>query len=68
MRSARAQEIYQAAFVPGTARSRTRIAGFFDGLDLIPPGLVDGAAWRSGRSCTARPVLFWAGIGRKPGP
>jgi hypothetical protein len=65
-----AQEIYHAAFVPGTARTKTRIARFFDGLDMVPPGLTDVAAWRSGRarSCASRPVLFWAGVGRKPMP
>jgi hypothetical protein len=39
---------------------------FFEGLELIDPGLVDVAAWRSGREQEADgPVLFWAGIGRK---
>jgi S-adenosyl methyltransferase len=67
--AARAREIYRGALVQGAARSRADIARFFDGLDLIPPGLADVAAWRSGRSNSpaARPVLFWAGVGRKPG-
>ena len=64
-----AQEIYAGALVQGTARSRGGIARFFDGADLIEPGLVDVATWRSGRrrSGPGRPVLFYAGVGRKPG-
>jgi SAM-dependent methyltransferase len=65
----RAREIYRGAFTQGTARSRGEIARFFDGTELIPPGLADVAAWRSGRTRTGppgRPVLFWAGVGRKP--
>ncbi|MGH3273491.1 MAG: SAM-dependent methyltransferase [Streptosporangiaceae bacterium] len=64
----KARDIYAGAYVQGTARSRSEIARFFDGLDLIPPGLADVAAWGSGRRAgAARPALFWAGIGRKPG-
>jgi S-adenosyl methyltransferase len=62
-----ARKIY-ADFAPGTARSRARIMTFFDGLRLVEPGLVDVAAWRSGREQeTAQPTLFWAGVGRKLG-
>jgi len=64
-----AREIYAGALVRGTARSKGDIARFLDGLDLVRPGLVDVAAWRSGnrRNWAGRPVLFYAGVGRKPG-
>jgi SAM-dependent methyltransferase len=64
----RAQEIYAGAMVQGAARSRSEIARFFDGADLIEPGLTDAALWRSGRSRSQKrqPVLFYAGVGRKP--
>jgi hypothetical protein len=63
-----APEIYDGALVQGTARSRGDIARFFSGMDLIEPGLVDAVAWRSGRRReSGRPVLFYAGIGCKPG-
>jgi len=67
--ASQAREIYSSALVQGTARSRGDIARFFDGLDLVEPGLADVAAWRSARpdSGAGRPVLFYAGIGRKPG-
>lgn len=63
-----AQEIYNSALVRGQARSRGEIARFFDGLDMIPPGIADVAEWRPGWSAPSigRPV-FWAGVGRKPG-
>ena len=61
-----AREVY-TGIAPGTARSRAQIMTFFDGLKLIEPGLVDVAAWRSGRELPTRPTLFWAGVGRKPG-
>jgi O-methyltransferase involved in polyketide biosynthesis len=32
---------------PITARSRAEIMAFFDGLDLLPPGLVSCAQWRA---------------------
>jgi len=66
---ARAREIYAGALVDGAARSRGDIARFFAGVDLIEPGLVDVATWRSGRrrSQPGRPVLFHAGVGRKRG-
>jgi len=63
-----ARQIYLGAFTSGAARSRDDIGRLFDGLDLIPPGLTSVTAWRPRRRVTAaRPVLFWAGIGRKPG-
>jgi trans-aconitate methyltransferase len=64
----RAGEIYNGALVRGTARSKSQTARFFDGLEMVPPGLVDVAEWRP--VCRAEvvggPVLFWAGIGCKP--
>jgi SAM-dependent methyltransferase len=63
----RARDIYASALVQGTARRRTEILRFFEGLELTGPGLVDVAAWPS--ECVAKaagPVLLWAGIGRKP--
>jgi S-adenosyl methyltransferase len=63
----RARDIYSTAYVRGAARTRDDIEGFFDGLDLIPPGVTDAARWRSRRRAAPRPALFYAGIGRKPG-
>jgi hypothetical protein len=52
-------------------RSREQILGFFDGFDLIPPGLVPLPDWRPNPSASATdhqerlPVWFLCGIGRK---
>jgi hypothetical protein len=46
-------------------RDRTGVARFFDGLDLIDPGLVQITRWRSvpGPGISAP---SWGGVGRKP--
>jgi len=62
-----AAEVYEHASAPGIARSRDQIARFFTGLDMIPPGLTDPCQWRNPRPPRKpRPVLFYAGVGRKP--
>lgn len=64
-----AAEIYDRALIGGAARRRSEIARFFAGLEMVEPGLVDVAEWRSSRRARAvrRPVIFWAGVGRKGG-
>jgi SAM-dependent methyltransferase len=65
----RAGDIYSGAPVRGVVRSMAETMRFFDGLDMVAPGLVNVAEWLPG--CRAEslggPVLFWAGIGHKPG-
>lgn len=46
-------------------RSRTEIAGFLDGLDLVAPGLVPLPEWRA-RPEPGHIIPCYAGIGRKP--
>ena len=48
-----------------TPRTREEIAGFFDGLTLVDPGLVPLPQWRAFAN-PAKPVPAYAGIGRKP--
>lgn len=64
--AARVRELYEEANAPGVARSRREIARFFKGLEMVPPGLVDVARWRS-EWMTAEPgrTLFYAGAGIK---
>jgi hypothetical protein len=51
-------------------RSRAEILRFFDGFDLVEPGLVYIPQWRpdSPASVPDDPSQFWvlAGVGRKP--
>ena len=46
------------------------VAGFFTGLDLIDPGIVDARAWMPGWPASAPFMLrdgqVLAGVGRKP--
>jgi len=66
LRQARA--VYRGASAPGTARCREEIELFFDGLEMVTPGVVDVAVWQARRRArNIRPALFYAGVGRKPG-
>lgn len=55
----------------GWFRTREQISGFFDGLHMVVPGLVEpGDWWPCGPSLRSRSVaerLLLAGVGRKPG-
>ena len=56
------------AAAPLYSHSYQQIAGFFDGLDLVPPGLVPAPAWTAGVVVTQLPwrdATFLAGMGRK---
>jgi S-adenosyl methyltransferase len=48
-------------------RDHAQVERFFDGLDLVPPGLVNGWQWRPEDEALATRdgVAFWAGVGRK---
>jgi len=61
------QELYAGTTAPIVLRSRAVIARFFEGLELVPPGLGDVAAWRADVS-PAEPgrAIVLGGVGRKP--
>jgi S-adenosyl methyltransferase len=64
-----AQAVYAGASAPGVARSREQIAGFFGGLEMVSPGLVNVSGWRPDAiSVPPGPALFYAGIGCKTRP
>jgi len=60
----------QALSVPWVVRSRDEIARFFDGLDMVQPGLVPIDEWRpdggSPPSAGRRIPPIFGGLGRKP--
>jgi SAM-dependent methyltransferase len=65
----RAQAAYAGASAPGVARSREQVAGFFAGLEMVAPGLVNLPDWRPAHIGPAGgPAVFYAGIGRKTTP
>jgi hypothetical protein len=66
-----AQRVYnRSASTPITLRSRDEILRFFDGFELVDPGLVHIPQWRPARAADmpGDPGTFWglAGVGRKP--
>lgn len=53
---------------PLYSHSHQQIARFFDGLEMVPPGLVPAAAWTADVAVTQLPwreATFLAGMGRK---
>jgi S-adenosyl methyltransferase len=64
--TARVQKLYEGTTAPSAPRTRSEILRFFDGLDVVPPGLVNVSQWRNdfmpeqpGRT------IFYAGVGLK---
>ncbi|MEZ0076500.1 SAM-dependent methyltransferase [Planotetraspora sp. GP83] len=53
---------------PLTFRPGNEIERFFDGLDLLPPGMVDVPQWRPGVAVPAArgPLRIWSGVAVKP--
>jgi hypothetical protein len=47
-----------------TFRRRDEVARFFDGLEMVEPGLVRAPEWRPGTLAEAQAAL-WAGLGQK---
>lgn len=49
-----------------TPRDRATVLRFFDGLELLPPGLVPASQWRPDSAEEAAvPSAQWSGVGRK---
>jgi O-methyltransferase involved in polyketide biosynthesis len=67
--NAEAQEYWNDnAAVPITPRTRDQVLRFFDGLDMIEPGLVSMSRWRPEPTAFGQPaeVAGFCGVGRKP--
>jgi S-adenosyl methyltransferase len=50
-------------------RSHDQVSDFFDGLELVEPGVVSVDQWRPDATqppAAAEPAPFWCGVGRKP--
>lgn len=63
----RAVGLYSRASEPLTPRTRDQVARFFDGFDLVEPGITREYAWRPDPSTdlTGKFSLGWVGVGRK---
>ncbi len=60
------RELYTQASAPIVFRSRTEVARFFEGLELVPPGIGDVAAWHADLPTASGRVIVVGGVGRKP--
>ncbi len=61
-------EAYRTASAPAVFRSRGEIEGFFAGLDLVQPGIVEVSAWRASANrapVTPAALRVLGGVGRK---
>jgi len=58
----------QQGAAPVTARTHAEVSRFFDGLDLLEPGLVQVHRWRpgAGEPSATRELANYAGVARKP--
>jgi S-adenosyl methyltransferase len=66
---AEAQRRYnERVSTPQTLRSRAEVSRFFEGLDMVPPGLVYVHTWRPRPDDIVPPdgVSAYGGVGRKP--
>jgi SAM-dependent methyltransferase len=51
---------------PGTLRSRGEVCGFFGGLELLEPGVVQPSKWRPSTELEATaPTALWCGVASK---
>jgi S-adenosyl methyltransferase len=49
-----------------TFRDQPAVARFFDGLELVEPGMVQASKWRPASEVeAASPAALWAGVARK---
>jgi hypothetical protein len=61
------QEVNPLMSAGVTLRTKTEVARFFNGLDLLEPGLVIAPGWRPASDFEARaPAALWGGVARKP--
>ena len=61
-----ARRLNQSMAESVTLRDRAQVARFFDGLELVEPGLVRVPEWRPASEAEASsPAGLWGGVGRK---
>ena len=60
------EELYAQATAPAVFRAFAEVARFFDGMELVSPGLTDVASWRAD-PLPGLPVrtIVVGGVGRK---
>jgi SAM-dependent methyltransferase len=58
--------IYEDSPIKVTFRPRSQITGFFDGFELLSPGVVDVEDWRPDMESPQTSLKIAGGVGRKP--
>jgi hypothetical protein len=59
------ERLYQLTTASLVTRTRAQVERFFDGFDLLDPGLVEIQLWRPDEADALLPGGFYGGIGRK---
>jgi S-adenosyl methyltransferase len=60
------ERVSRLALVEQTYRTHAEVMQFFDGLEMVQPGLVRVQEWRPGSEIEAKsPAALWGGVGRK---
>ena len=64
-------KLYSRSVTPNKVRTRAQVLRFFDGLELVEPGLVHYPLWRPEGPDDLfldypGSVMSWGGVGRKP--
>jgi S-adenosyl methyltransferase len=60
------ERVSRLALVEQTYRTHAEVMQFFDGLEMVEPGLVRVQEWRPGSEIEAKsPAALWGGVGRK---
>jgi hypothetical protein len=62
---ARVERLYQQTTAFMVTRTRAQVQRFFDGFDLLDPGLVEIQLWRPDDPNSILPGGFYGGVGRK---
>jgi hypothetical protein len=61
-----AVNVYQSATATLNLRPHAQVLGFFDGFELVEPGLVTIAEWRPESDAEVTRFGIYGGVGRKP--
>jgi hypothetical protein len=62
---AKVERLYQLTTASLVTRTRTEVERFFDGFDLLDPGVVEIQRWRPDGDSSLLPGGFYGGVGRK---
>jgi S-adenosyl methyltransferase len=60
------ERLYQLTTTSLVTRTRAQVERFFDGFDLLDPGVIEIQLWRPDEQGSLLPGGFYGGVGRKP--